>query len=394
MNRSTYSDAEVRGRMRAWKQQLAERYEPIRRAPREDWMLALAAEFAFRGTVKGRGRALKRIRRRVEPAAQPMASRTTGAAPYALWRTLSPQLSMFEDKAIRDKPFLQQDCVVVGYLAVTREEVVHGELWGLIVPDHAIGRAIARSGQRSPQRIIEDAHSNLLKVRVEAVVPYGRINPERRFYLRAGDGVFVCFIDSSPVEGGEGGTRERPFVFAQTWISEEMRQANQHPLAEDGRPGEQLGESWLLPRPMLGLDRSLEQARTLYEIGLRHPTDMRRDISSAEVGEMLAKMAAADFVWCEYPDGSRGRLIKGDEICDRINAGEPPPAASARVMWLRVANACQVAILEDALRHSEDEEERRSDSMVALMLSVAATVPPGQNDHILFRAAMERITKD
>jgi hypothetical protein len=40
------------------------------------------------------------------------------------------------------------------------------------------------------------------------------------------------------------------FAFARTWIDDAQLHEDQIPLCKKGKPGERLGDSWFLPRPL------------------------------------------------------------------------------------------------------------------------------------------------
>jgi hypothetical protein len=130
-----------------------------------------------------------------------------------------------------------------------------------------------------PDAIIAEAHHNVLRLRqgqleqfeltAQRVAASGgfRMTLGGQFLVRAGSGGFVCELTLGP----EVGVDDEPVPFsalpgrevsvqarAATWIAEDMLHERQLLLADDGMPGERLGDGWLLPRPLrqLSLDES------------------------------------------------------------------------------------------------------------------------------------------
>jgi hypothetical protein len=81
-----------------------------------------------------------------------------------------------------------------------------------------------------------------------------------QFLVRAGSGGFICELTMGPAvsideeprvplsafSGREMGVSAR----AVTWIAEDMVREQQVLLADDGMPGERLGDGWLMPGPL------------------------------------------------------------------------------------------------------------------------------------------------
>ena len=76
----------------------------------------------------------------------------------------------------------------------------------------------------------------------------GNIETERGFFVKAGAGAFRCEMQGGPDKLNNGELSF--FAFARTWIDDAQLHEDQIPLCEKGKPGERLGDSWFLPRPL------------------------------------------------------------------------------------------------------------------------------------------------
>jgi hypothetical protein len=224
--------------------------------------------------------ALDKLARAFGPGVTLEGLRLDGDYPMAVWSILRPRESVTAGATAESG--LAQNCVTVNCLLAGRLPSWAGPgipgptisglaegLWSLEVPDHALGRAIERSG-RLPDAIIAEAHHNILHLRQNqlkqtevTVMPVAasdglRMSLGSQFLVRAGDGGFVCELTLGP----EVGTDDDPAVMitafpgrelsiqarAATWIAEDMVHERQVLLAEDGLSGERLGDGWLLPQ--------------------------------------------------------------------------------------------------------------------------------------------------
>ena len=168
-----YSSAEVRGQLRAWKQRLAQNYVAFNTAYGRLHRGDEAAEVVLdmiKGSRAGRRLAFAKISKAFGPGvtAESVSLDKRGQC-FAVWSILKPRDAVVV-KANRDiseseRASLAQDCVTVNYVVVGAVEgrvLVAEGLWTLEVPDHALGRAVERSGFLHPETIIRDAHRNLL----------------------------------------------------------------------------------------------------------------------------------------------------------------------------------------------------------------------------------------
>jgi len=250
----TYSDSEVRGRMRAWKVDLvrkAVQFEQVYDA-RDTTLLPAIEAFARKGTLVGRQRAFKKLRRMLGAGAILEGVRFQ-PDPIAVFSIIKPRDSIALNAPIESG--MAQDCVTVNYILVghmpddrpgLRKIGVCEGFWTLEVPDHAIGRCIHRT-RALPDKIIRECHLNLLRMNPRLVMGgNNRVELETRFNVRAGPGGFVCtFRVGEEVSRREYMARVR----ADTWIAEEDRD-DQALLTGNGHPGHRLVDSWLMPAPL------------------------------------------------------------------------------------------------------------------------------------------------
>jgi hypothetical protein len=311
--RVTYGDAAIRGTLRQWKTRLATERDRIDNIMNDRSGRRTAQNFVFKNTVKGRNRALKRVDAYFGTGATLYEYALTGPRPFALWRILAPRPSLFP-KAAPDSG-LAQDIVSVDSISLAESGFSRG-MWALAMPDHAIGRAMQR-GRLDPAELILAAHTNLLRLRVESVIPDGVLSDKRKFWLRAGPGAFCCRMGLI-ASRFNGRAEERIWVFAHTWYANEMLQRHHVVLTPDEAPGEQLGDSWLKP---LALRRFPARPRPWRKSGLPQAFDARRPPREAELRCVLEELAGAELVLVlgEYDDGKH-QTIKGDELWER-NSG-------------------------------------------------------------------------
>jgi hypothetical protein len=304
---AAYSNAAVRGQLRQWKEKLAQQYRQFDRAYCDARTHSFVQDFVKRSSREGRRRALRKLARAFGPGITPEGLRLDGNHPMAVWSILRPRESVAACAPAESG--LAQDCVTVdfllaGWLPSLAEGGLADGLWSLEIPDHALGRAIERSGGL-PDAIIAEAHHNVLRLRQDqlkqpelTVLPVAasdgfRMTLGSQFLVRAGGGGFVCELTLGPNVEADDDPRV-PFselpgrelgvqVRAATWIAEDMVNERQVLLAGDGMPGERLGDGWLLPQPLrqLSLVKSANGGMSLnlarLEPGLPELTSYGRD---------------------------------------------------------------------------------------------------------------------
>jgi hypothetical protein len=255
---ATYANAEVRGKLRAWKHLLAQQYRTFERAYTAGCWRPLIDNFVKRSSVTGRRRAFDKLRKLFGPAPVLEGLRLGGDHPLAVWSLFKPRDSVAVNAAVETG--LSQDCVTVNYLLAgvmpvcpsgLQDSAAAEGLWTMEVPDHALGRAIERSGNLLPDVIIREAHHNLLRLRQEQFEGPLHLNIGRQFLVRAGAGGFICELRAGPDVSAGGDITCK--VFVRTWIDTDQIHADQILLADDGLPGHRLGDGLLLPQPMVRL---------------------------------------------------------------------------------------------------------------------------------------------
>ena len=254
-----YGNAEVRGQLRLWKQKLARDYaafeSAFRRFDKGGDLRALLFDMIRCGRV-GRQRAFEKITRTLGPGAKLETKHLDDKPALAVWSIFCPRSPVWcatpditPDAA---QMGLSQNCVTVNCIvagAMPWGVGIEEGLWTLGVPDHALGRAIERSRLLHPGAIIREAHVNLLDLPAQSIaLNNGIIETERGFFVKAGAGAFRCEMQGGPDKLNNGELSF--FAFARTWIDDTRLHEDQVPLCEKGEPGDRLGDTWLLPRPL------------------------------------------------------------------------------------------------------------------------------------------------
>ena len=251
----TYSDAETRGRLRVWKQKLARDYATFDAAfrgmgddngnIRSDWPIELV-----RCPRAGRRRAFEKIKRALGPGAvlEEVRLEKRGKA-YAVWSILKPRaavtLAAAENASDEERASLAQDCVTLNYIVIGTSDILVTEgLWTLEVPDHALGRAVERSGLLNPETIIRNAHRNLLDLPT-SVLTNTSLNGDSGAFIKAGAGCFAGRIGLAADRSGDMDVHVR----TKTWLDENQMHDDQIVLSGKGEEGSRLGDGWLKPAP-------------------------------------------------------------------------------------------------------------------------------------------------
>jgi hypothetical protein len=198
-----YSNAEVRGQLRSWKQKLARDYaafeSAFRRLGKGGDLGALLFDMVRCGRV-GRQRAFEKINRALGPGAKLETKHLDDKPVLAVWSIFCPRSPVWcatpditPDAA---QMGLSQNCVAVNCIvagAMPWGVGIEQGLGAFVAPDHALGRAIERSRLLHPGAIIREAHANLLDLPVQSIaLNNGNIETERGFFVKAGAGAFRC----------------------------------------------------------------------------------------------------------------------------------------------------------------------------------------------------------
>jgi hypothetical protein len=258
-----YSEAAARGRLREWKKQLARDYKVFDRAySARSALRPLFDDLVNRGSHKGRRRAFAKIAPALGSGPVLEGLRLDGDAPLALWSILKPRDSV--TVGAPPETGLAQGCVTVNYVLAGVLPQWEGDqvtgvmagitegLWTLEVPDHALGRAMTRSGFL-PDAIIREAHHNLLRLRAS------QLPPLPQFLVKAGPGGFVCELALGADQSAAFALSAH--VRAATWISDDMVHPGQLLLLDDAMPGGRLQDWFLLPFPLRRFAADQKQCR-------------------------------------------------------------------------------------------------------------------------------------
>jgi hypothetical protein len=203
-----YGDAQTRGQIRHWKKKLAERYGQFLRAYDNQNILTPITADLIKGSGGTRRGALDKLIKLFGPGATLETAEIERRNGYALWSILKPRYAVFVDtqtgksdakKTEAEIGSLTQDCVTVNYICVVARNgaaFVGEGLWTLEVPDHALGRAVERSGLLQPETIIREAHRSALNAPVRPDWPAKPL-------LKAGAGCFsIKFTGGKDISAG------------------------------------------------------------------------------------------------------------------------------------------------------------------------------------------------
>ena len=239
-----YGNAEVRGQLRVWKKELAANYRKMEAAIAHPELSDALGGFIHK-SGKGQHRAWGRIKRLFEPSCQLEVLSFDRKFPLSAWSILKPADPVTVDG--RPETGRAQHCVTVNYVLAGRlpgrSDIAEG-LWGLEVPDHALGRCIERS-RLPPEEIVRQAHYNARALEAR----FAFFNGLRRgvqLYVPAGPGGFICDLTVAADISLRDALDFR--LFANTWLSEDQEIPG-HVLRP--KPAKRnLGSSVLLPPPL------------------------------------------------------------------------------------------------------------------------------------------------
>ena len=163
-----------------------------------------------------------------------------------------------EDMPESTRQSAAQDCVTVNYIFVGCLDgmAIKAEGgWTLEVPDHALGRAVERSGLLQPETIIRDAHLNLLDLPDTLAAQQQFTDTKTKgVYIKADAGAFVGHLIVGP--DVSLGNQLSAHVQVHTWLSDEQLHDDQVVLSAKGEPGKRLGDSWLKPKPLVRIEQT------------------------------------------------------------------------------------------------------------------------------------------
>jgi hypothetical protein len=259
-----YGNAEVRGKLRQWKNKLAQDYAVFDRALE---MLSpngrpgpLVVDMV-KCTRAGRRQAFDKINKSFGPGVTlESASLGKNNRSLAIWSILKPRnavtVEVSKNISESERASLAQDCVVVNYIVIGCVDdiiqVAEG-LWTIEVSDHALGRAVERSRLLHPGVLIREAHLNLLNL--PATVLERADFTDRTSsgaYIKAGPG---CFAGHFHVSEDVSRNDYTASVRVRTWLDNNQLSDRQIVLCEKGKAGERLGDSVLRPSPLCHIER-------------------------------------------------------------------------------------------------------------------------------------------
>jgi hypothetical protein len=165
---------EARGKLRLWRREVAERQGALDRVLERKPFRLLVDDFLYRGSEKGRLRALMKLRQKLDPVtAGARVARLHGKA-AAMWAAIS----------------VSEDGAAVDYLVIDAVGKISRGPWNIRASDHAL----ARFYQRSPRG------ADLTAALLGANVNVGRgklyqLPKDEGVLVAAGDGAFRGRVD-------------------------------------------------------------------------------------------------------------------------------------------------------------------------------------------------------
>lgn len=246
-----HRNAEARGKLRVYKQQLAAGYQKLNRLFDNPRLDADLSAMVMKKNI-GRMRAYQRVRTTMEPMGlhREYCDLET-RSPLLVWSALKPRASVTYPDRDRDDidPLDIQNCVTVNYVLAGQLEPGHvglaEGLWSLELQDHALGRLIERNaGGSDLTDCILQAHRALLRISATLVVEHYKA--ERDLVLPAGPGAFICTIrfGNDMMQNDE----TMLHLIARTWVSVGQLHSSQRVLPVS--QNDPLKDSLLLPQPL------------------------------------------------------------------------------------------------------------------------------------------------
>lgn len=252
----SYADAEARGRVRVWKQQLARDYFIFSRA-----MTALMnannhliEDMVRCGTV-GRKRAFAKIHKMLGPGVILDSVNLDKGKSLATWMIMKPRGAILiapNSLPVSERASMQQHCVACNFVVIgciDDSPQAFSGLWTIEVPDHALGRPVERIRCQHPGDIVREAHKSVLALPLSVLGKRDFVDPSRKSQarVRAGPGFFLGHLRLlSAIEDNDLLTL---FVRANTWIDDNALHDKQIAVMDAG-DGERLGDHILRPLPL------------------------------------------------------------------------------------------------------------------------------------------------
>jgi hypothetical protein len=202
-------------RLRTFKRHIAPAAAKVTRVSADEPVLRpLVTDFLFKKKL-GKARAMAKLKRILAPAT------FTVSEGGLMWSWLEPRGPLLNS----DRPGEQQDCVLVNFGTTMRygRHAASMVAWSLELPDHSLGRLLQRSPHADLAEVLHQAHLEFLLADADQVCR----EDGQSFYLRAGQGLFICNAIYAKTPTGQ------KFIYgrAQTWISKQQARPDQVPVA-------------------------------------------------------------------------------------------------------------------------------------------------------------------
>jgi hypothetical protein len=248
---TSHPNAELRGRLRLWKGELAGSYAAVDQVMGGNPAIRKAIADMVLKSGAGRRRAFDRVSVAVQQSGAVLeALSLEGGDPIAVWAVLKPRVAVSVNTT---DPSDTQNCICVHYIAAGRllpgrADIGEG-LWTLELTDHAVGQLMARAPKTDRTAAIFEAHHAALRLRRSDVVDDGgHVRRASDMPLPAGPGAFMCKVSMAPDMSLE--RQVAMHIVGRTWVSDDQLREDQVKRIDDGLSGERLGDSWLLPAPL------------------------------------------------------------------------------------------------------------------------------------------------
>lgn len=243
-----HRNAEARGKLRLYKQQLAASYEKFNALFNNPTLDGHLSAMVLKKNT-GRMRAYQRVCAIMQPMAfcREYCDLET-RSPLLIWAALKPRSSVTFPHEDSD-PLDAQNCVTVNYVLAGQLEpksigIAEG-LWTMEVQDHALGRLIERNANATDLTdCVLQAHHALLRISADLLIDH--FKRERDIVLPAGPGAFICTIRL----GQDMHENDEPILhlIARTWVSVGQLHSSQRVLPVSQT--DPLMNSLLLPQPL------------------------------------------------------------------------------------------------------------------------------------------------
>jgi hypothetical protein len=221
--------------------------------------------FLHRSTVKGRLRALDRLKRKLKPARFEGVT-IDGRPPVALWSILKPRSAVNADP---EHPRDAQDCVTYNYCMIGSplnpgKPIAEG-CWSLEVTDHALGRMIERAPRADHAGLIREAHRRLKNSSAKALQAHS--SAREQFLVPTSAGSCVCEMMTGTEISRPG--QASILVKMRTFLSPDLD--SDLPILRIGRGEDRAGLNVLIPMPLRTSEKIDDRTYELSGVIPREP---------------------------------------------------------------------------------------------------------------------------